>query len=292
MIEIFEWLSSFNSSDYDKSVFPCQLASDDTAWLGSCYVDLLNKLYVRDTNEQNKTNSPLRASMLGKPALVTAYNYYHPSNRTSLPNPNMRLATIGHYFELWLSTQIFRLGFDIELNLEGVINVHGIDISCHPDLVVSDSSRGSIQYTDDTKLIIECKEVSDYYYKQWFKYNKPDDDRGYITQMSLYQRAFNYDCIMIMGNRVTGEVSFKVIDQGTLDKHYNRAVSIIEILTKNTSCWEDCFQYMAPEPPNQTKKGFTVPFGMKPIADKVYVLDKDGYVIDYKYPKKYLHLKP
>lgn len=278
MERLIEWLTYFNEGPIDAYDHGMWISSEQVSYLTGQYRYNIENLYAEKKNANDKTNNPLRPSMLGKPALLIAYNYYHPSNSKPLPNKNKRLASIGYYFEMWLTAQIISLGYDVSYDNETSLVWHEHKILCHADLII------------DNKLIIECKEVSDWYYKQWFKYSGPSDDRGYLTQASLYSHAYGLPIMFIVGNRTTGEINFTVVNNS--DYYVNRADSIVDTLLNKTSCWEDCFEYMAPESPNKTKKGLTVPYSMHDIADKVYELDSDGFVLDYKYPEKFLHLKP
>lgn len=284
MERLLKWITEFNVEDYDPSTFDHDLSDVDLNFLTACYKQNLINLFVKRHNENDKTNYPIRPSMLGKPALVVAYNYYHPGENKTLPNPITRITNIGYYFEQWLCTQIMRLGYTVDVDLEETITIEGIDIFCHIDIMVTDHSGNN--------LIIECKEVSDWYYKSWIDHDKAQDDRGYLTQASLYSEAFNTPLVWVMGNRVSGHIGMKGLDVETKNRHLNRVFSIMNVLINRTTCWEECFKYMRPEPPNETKKGLTVPFGMKPIADVVYIRDDKGYVLDYRYPKGYEEYKP
>lgn len=288
MERLIGWIHNFNTSNYDESIFANTLDDTSIRLLTVWYSEMLRNLYVKRSNPDDYTNNPFRSSQLGKPALVTAYNYYHPNNScndSDISNPNKRRMESGHVFEMWVATQLIRLGYEVTYNVSAKLQIMQQDINCHVDLIVHDG---------DSKVIIECKEISDWYFKQWYgkRYSQPDDDRGYLTQASVYSQAFNMPVIWILSNRQTGELGYVVLDKETKDECLDRVKEIVDVLVNKTNSWEECFKYMRPEPPNVTKNGLTVPFAMKPIKDLVYKLDNKGYVLDYKYPKGYEDYKP
>lgn len=283
MKELLEWITSFNDSNYNPQNWT--LDHYDINSLTTSYKRMLINQYREKSNPNDNTNYPLRPSMLGKPALLIAYMYYHPNTACAFPNKNARMASIGYYFEEWVYAKLLGLGYYVNHDVEDSLIWWNHEIKCHADFV--------IQHRDSDKaVIIECKELSDYYYKQWTKYKQAEDDRGYLTQASIYSQAFNLPLIWILGNRATGEIDYRILTKEEKTMYYDRAEEIVRVLLNDTSCWEECFKFMEPEPPNVTKKGLTVPFAMKPIANVVYELDDKGYVLDYKYPKGYEQYKP
>lgn len=286
MEKLLKWVINFNDSLHEESTFTKKLDEYDLAYLAKQYTDTLRNLFCERTNKKDYTNYPLRPSMLGKPAILIAYNYYHPSSNTTLmSNVAMRRIAMGYLFEQWVATQMIRLGYSVQQNVEKSIDIKGVTIDCHIDLLITDNEGNS--------SIIECKELGDWYFKNWYdeKYGNPDDDRGYITQASLYSHAFKLPVIWILGNRAEGSIGYKILNNEK-DCYMNRVEKLIDVIVNKTSSWEECFQYIQPEPPNRTKKGLSVPFNMKPIANIVYELNDKGYVLDYKYPKEYLKYKP
>lgn len=277
MESLLRWLSDFN--DTSEKLF--KLNDCEIQMLLHQYECHLVDKYQQSSDPKNETNNPFRASSLGKPALVIAHRYYHPNNSQLLPNKKRRLADIGHYFERWLTTQITGLGYEVFANDSGAtVILHGVGVTCHADLIV------------DKKILIECKEVNDWYFKQWFKYNKRSDDRGYLTQASLYSYVYQKPIMFIVGNRQTGELGWFCMSDEDVSHYVNRAKSVVDVLVNKTKSWEECFKYMSPLPPNQTKEGLTVHYSMNEIKNLVYELDDYGYVLDYKYPQQYEHLKP
>lgn len=282
MERLLAWLDSFNNTDYNPVDWLLDNFEIDS--LLASYKRMLINLYREKQNPNDNTNFPLRPSMLGKPALLIAYNYYHPSSSSLLPNRNARSAYMGYSFEQWVYAKLLGLGYNVDHDVPNSLIWYGHEIHCHADFVI-ENEHGK-------NLIIECKEVSDYYYKQWIKYNNADDDRGYLTQAALYSQAFDLPVLWIMGNKSNGEIGYRVQPKSEQGWYYSRAFDIVDVLINHTSCWEECFKFMEPEVPNITKKGLTVPFAMRPIADIVYELDSNGYVIGYKYPEGYEQYKP
>lgn len=282
MEKLVNWLAEFNTgADED---FELEKSTLDR--LLHQYETHLIKTHQEVINPQDRTNYPLRPSSLGKPALLIAYQYYHYVNKKPpLPNRNRRITDIGNYFERWLAAQILGLGYYVDFEgcfdyYTGELDWWGNIIHCHADLIV------------DSQLIIECKEVNDYYYKRWFKYNQMSDDRGYLTQASLYCHTYEMPVMLIMGNRLTGEINWYCLTPEMVSKYVTRAQTIVDVLVNKTNSWEECFKYMAPEPPNSTKKGLTVPYMISEIKHLVYELDDNGFVVDYKYPPGYEEYKP
>lgn len=282
METLLTWLDKFNESYYLPSTWTLEQESINA--LVNSYDSMVRNLYVKKDNTNDDTNFPLRPSMLGKPAMVIAYNYYHPGKPNPFPNPNARMASIGYYFEQWVYAKLLGLGYKVKHDTPNSLIWHDTLIEGHTDFIIESPDSGK-------QLIIECKELSDYYYKQWTRYTA-DDDRGYLTQAAFYSTAYNLPIMWILGNRATGQISYRVQPPEEREHYINRAMNIVDTLINKTSCWEECFKYIEPEAPNVTKKGLTVPFAMKPISDVVYRLDPDGYVLDYNYPKGYEDYKP
>ena len=277
MERLIKWLDGFNANDCHP---PWKyLSYQDVEILSDYFKSVLKELFCGEGNPDNKTNYPIRPSMLGKPAMVVAYNYYHPTDKNNNDNLNSRKQWHGHMFELWVAAQLLRMGFEVDLEATETHNIRSTYLTCHVDIIV------------DNKLIIECKELSDWYWKKWVNYT-PDDDRGYKTQAAIYSKAFDMPIMWVLGNRYTGELSYRVQPEYEQLGLYNRAEQLIDVVVNRTNSWEECFKYMQPEPPNVTKKGLTVPFSMKSIADVVYQRDPNGYVLDYKYPLGYEQYKP
>jgi hypothetical protein len=129
-----------------------------------------------------------------------------------------------------------------------------------------------------------------------------NDRRGHITQAALYGAALRRQPMVLMLNKDTSDAVLHVVSANECDIALRRVKQII-YCNKESTCWEDVFQYIrVPPPRKEFSKGKWTGRYMphqsmysSPLLDVVYQTAEDDnkiLVIDYQYPESCQHLKP
>jgi len=236
-----------------------------------------------------------RASQMGKPALETAYRYFHgkfnnPDEKTKL------IFWMGHAFEAWLKDYIERSDW-VLLDTQTPHEWNGIDGSS--DFIVRD--------TEGLKFIIDAKAVNGRCFNKYKRYGLLDD-RGYATQLSIYSASSGLPACIVMMNKENGDVSYAWLrEKEQKEECLDRAKYIREKIIQSNS-FEECFAYFRPPEPRvemyqKEPTGRLLPpdcYVRHPLRDILYETYTDTnnrgeekvYVSDYKYPEQYKQYKP
>lgn len=187
----------------------------------------------------------LGVSQLGKPAIMTAYDYHkgRPEN-DSVSFAQKRKWLGGHVFELWVYFLLKQHGYDVEHQAE--VSINEIVPQGHPDFVVTSPSD---------VFIVECKHVSDSQFKQYKKEGMYNEQ--YITQLALYCKALNCPGMWAIGNTDTGEVMaipYGPLEQKANQLYVDRALQIASVVTACSS-FRECLQYISLPNHRTTKDG-------------------------------------
>jgi len=103
----------------------------------------------------------------------------------------------------------------------------------HSDIVV-ESPEGE-------KFIIEAKTANDRYYTSFMK--KPDDERGYVTQLALYEQCLGLPGCWVFFNKNTSEIGVQFLTDELREQATNRANHLIPLLTECTD-WGKLAEYV------------------------------------------------
>lgn len=128
--------------------------------------------------EDETKGSLLRPSCIGKhydfDILLSTLN--GESLRKPIDEKLQLTFLLGYFYEAWVGMTLKRLGYNVKEQVDAVDTWTSI--------------KGSIDYviTDDSgqDIILEVKSSSDYYFNKVLE-SGMSDDRGYITQLCLYQ---------------------------------------------------------------------------------------------------------
>jgi len=223
--------------------------------------------------------SPLRVSSLGKPAVLQGLGMlgYHDNDIERRLN---FIFLTGHYFEAWLVTMMKAYGMKVvsqqsEVNYLGVLG--------HTDVIVE---------LNGAPLLVEVKTMSDSYFNQFTK--KPNDERGYITQLAIYKHCLGIPAVWLCYNKGTGDI--REVEMSDTTWALERANDIIPLL-RDTRFVSDVFKHFdAPEPVPEVFKRketgmYLIPPSMRwsKYADVFYHIttDKNGYNKDTRYVTGY-----
>lgn len=271
--------------------------------------DLL--LFDRDMSEAmrkqfvfEQSSTILRLSQLGKmPAMealarkVGIFPEPKPINHKS-----KLIFSLGDWFEAYCIFLMRYCGYKVHREQEEVMwnGVPG-----HIDCVVNDGNQD---------WLVEIKTTSDYYFKKCLKTTYPDDERGYLTQLSTYSEILGLPAVWILLNKQTHAIAILPLSNAP-EKFRNqrlaRAKEVIDIFNE-CETREDVYRLSQPVPPQIEK-----------LRSGEYVLNDDGslklyphyamshpdfyyklalgktrhgkerhYVVDYNYPSDLQHYKP
>lgn len=272
--------------------------------------ELYRKSLIRQFIEEESHDEILRPSSLGKPAVHLFARKFFPELFTSPSDGvNAQRAQLFHEGDTFEADGYFhfvRTGIRV-VAVHPKIDYRGIKGT--GDIV--------IQMGDDTYLA-DFKSVNASYYNKVAPSKRNPlgaftDERGTITQVAIYGAALNLTASVILYCRDDCRMMFVVPSEDEVKTALTRVDTIID-LWDTIDTWDDVFRYFRPPIPKaEVRKNqstgryggtgrFFVPQSMlySPAADLVYDIMNDvnekgeprAYVIDYKYPEKYAHLKP
>lgn len=166
------------------------------------YREALLNQYVPNGVQVLTPNKVLRASSMGKFVFDLAFEYFYPDKAKELELSERQASLFfdGHAFESWLGFALRRLGYRIT-GRECTIEWQGI--TGHVDFIVDDA------------WVVEAKCVSDRFFKFLSGYdgvlrgdsvNEWLQDRGYLTQLSIYCDATGLPGMLVFKNKNTGDV--------------------------------------------------------------------------------------
>lgn len=181
-------------------------------------------------------------SNLGYPAVVTALRKLGYREREPVGKVRF-IFHMGDFFESFVEHTLPSAGLKV-LSSQGVLDFEGIP--GHYDFIVEDS--------EGREFLLECKTMSDGYARR-FMY-RPDDERGYVTQLSLYsysyarQRGLDeefFPAAWLCLNKGTSEVFIQVPDTNDAAAALERARAVVRRLEKVRGV-EDVLKYFRVPP--------------------------------------------
>lgn len=191
-------------------------------------------------------------SQLGKPSIVTAWDYFYGVQKHPTSFAKQRKFYGGHMFELDACYYLMRMGYEVQHQVSVEISEL---IKGHPDFVVTDKQT-------QRRFVIECKHVDDTRYKHYKKYGM--DNQSYQTQLALYCSSLNCDGAWYIGNACTGEITVIPV---TLEQIHNlykdlilRAHMVTVTCKSSQSLAEVLTKGLCPPKPRKRKDGtFYIP---------------------------------
>lgn len=262
-----------------------ELKEDLLAECTDMYRSALNDNYI---NDKEYASGVFGGSQMGKPSIVTAWDYYFKPQYPTATIGDKRKWFGGHLFEIEVYYFARRLGYvDICRQMDVTVSQF---IKGHPDLVVKDGEYGP--------FIIECKHVAGTRYRHYLKHGM--DNQQYQTQLALYATALNCDAIWCISNAETGEQFCIPLPLAQAEKLYGelvlRAHTITALCAQSNSLVEVLQKGICPPKPRRRKDGtWYIPPGMyvkkgvlHPSCNlyNFYTKDDKHFVTGLNYPEE------
>lgn len=191
---------------------------------------------LRQYNKQDAVGEKrLRASSLGKPAVVQAMAFLGYSEGDILDNRLRHIFHTGDVFEAFFFAMAEAGGLPVR-HQQADIEFDGVP--GHIDGVLE---------TPDGPLLVELKTMSDRYYSSFTR--RPNDDRGYVTQLAVYSHALNLPAAWVVINKGNHQVSVVTPDEDALTAARERATNVIAAI-KEIKTFDDVFEKLAAPPLN------------------------------------------
>lgn len=181
---------------------------------------------------EDRQHNRVRASNIGKPAMITALQkigYEEPSPTGNLLYTFM----LGDVFEITAEALLLAREFDV---VESQSHIEWNGIEGHLDFIVSNGKQ---------EFIVEVKTMSGNY-ARIFK-QSPNDDRGYVTQLSLYSEAKQLPALWLCLDKSNQEMFQIPLTTEMRQAALNRAVNVKSRLDACQTV-EDVFSLFAVPP--------------------------------------------
>jgi hypothetical protein len=210
------------------------------------YIQRMEEVLSLISHKQASTG--LRISQLGKPAVLQACSLI-PEDMTrhgfnvedSFVNNAKMLELVhrGNQWEAWAASMLEACGHDIDLE-QYAVSYMGIP--------------GHIDFTCDG-VLVEVKTMSPRYFQQFTR--KPDDDRGYITQLACYADYTGLPAVWLCLDKGSHNVAVVPLDNAG-DYRLSCLDRVTRIVPKlqSVTCLEDVYNLFSPPPgvPEMYKK--------------------------------------
>lgn len=195
--------------------------------------------------QEPETGSATRMSSIGKPLIEVAYNLID-KRPEELSKARLWVITMGDYAEL-LIKELMRQTGHVFTHDQAEVTVAGL--------------VGHIDGIVDDETVFDIKALSTTYWKAFT--NNPNNDRGYLTQLSLYRAATKMPkAAFLCLNKVTGEM--KVVKLSTrMYKEQIQAVREKLRILRQIKTEQDIVELVEPETPVVKKGKFLVPDSMQ-----------------------------
>lgn len=194
----------------------------------SLYKEGVEASLRRHMNPREKYTG-LRLSQIGKPAVLQALWGLGFEYDGGVALQQRLTFHLGDVFESLLAFLLEAAGYRIVDHNNSTLN-HGTDaaggyiefmgVRGHSDFVV-ESPEGE-------QFIVEAKTANDRYFTQFTK--SPDDERGYVSQLVLYEQALDLPGCWVVFNKNTSEIGVQFLTDDTRKKAISRAQHIIPLL--------------------------------------------------------------
>jgi hypothetical protein len=248
---------------------------------------------------RDETYAGLRLSQIGKPAVLQAlWGLGFPYDGGIA----LKQRILFHMGDVWEDLLIFLLkaaGYEI-LDHNNNTLYQGQDpntgdkyleymgVRGHSDIVAMDPKT-------QEQFIVEAKTSNDRYFNSFIK--TPDDSRGYISQLALYEACLGLPGVWVFYNKNTSEIKTQVLTPEVREYAINRANHLIPLLQKIKD-WETLSEFVeqghlqAPPPQPEVYRraqtgAYLVPASMKFTKYRHCFYDvvtqKNGYGKDTEY---------
>lgn len=284
MDKLIQFFKQFNTHEF---ILPqsTEVKNELLESMTDLYRSALVKNYL---NEDVYESGVFGCSQMGKPAIITAWDYYYNTNYPKPTFAQKRKWFEGHLFETNVFYYLHRLGYEVQHQVDIEINEY---IKGHPDFLVTDPQT-------QRRFVVECKHVDDTRYKHYLKYGM--DSQQYQTQLGLYCSALKCDGAWVIGNACTGEIMVIPVIYEQILKLYGdlmiRSFWITGVCKSSDSLVEVLKKGLEPPKPRRRKDGtFYIPpelYMKKKVLHPAcaiydfYEKDDKYYVVGLNYPEE------
>lgn len=245
--------------------------------------------------EKQYTGRGIGVSQLGRPAIITAWEYFFPNSRNvSKPSwAKKRKWLGGHVFEIWCMYILRRMGYTV--SYQQSVSVSPEIPNGHPDFICI-SPEG-------VKFIVECKHVNPSNYKEFARKGMSSD--RYRTQLSLYCQAEECLGVWLIGNTDTGECMAIPYDATAyhMDAMLRTRAMLIANCIVNAEAFWQVLERIAPPEPRRLRDGRNAPIPEMYVAKGVlheacclynleYTPDGKPNILGYNYPNQAKQWEP
>jgi hypothetical protein len=231
--------------------------------------------YVQDSAQAAvKTRAgrpPITLSSFHLPEFELACRRVMPERLSTVPerhsHKTARTFLWGHMFEAYLRILLPKLGYDI-VEYQPQVELWGY--TGHPDFIVK-SEEGTFVIDAKTAKHSYCTKIArDGHFM--------NNERGYVTQMALYEKACGLNGLFIVLDKDTLDCHLAFVD---VDEAANEVARIDQLVKKLEQCNDMETVYRLFEiPPLQRRRGHLDVLPVlhnSPYLDLMYVFGDDGF---------------
>jgi len=190
----------------------------------------------------NEDNTVTRMSAMGKPLIERAYRKVKPIQEQLT------------FAEMW----VISMGDFAEALIVELMSIAGIAVTHYQQKVDALGIIGHIDGVVDNTTVFDIKCMSTTYFKSFT--NKPNNDRGYLTQLALYQYALKLPkAAFLCLDKTTGQMKVVKLPKGNYLDDVVRKLRILEHIESE----DDIIRMIKPEPPKEGMTGLVVPDNMQ-----------------------------
>lgn len=173
---------------------------------------------------EDRQRGGVRMSNVGKPATLLAlaklgYSEPEPKGRSRL------IFHMGDMFENFLEVMLQAYGIEILGSQDTCeyFSASGIKMDGHLDYIITSPVTGE-------PVVVEAKTMSQNYSRMFRK--QPDDDRGYVTQLSLYASSKGMDATWVCLDKGNAEMFEQPLEPGLMIPSLERVEKVLERVAK------------------------------------------------------------
>lgn len=173
---------------------------------------------------EDRQRGGVRMSNIGKPATLLAlaklgYSEPEPKGKSRL------IFHMGDMFENFLEVMLQSYGIEV---LDSQVRCEyssesGIPLDGHLDYIITSPVTGE-------PIIVEAKTMSQNYSRMFRK--NPDDDRGYVTQLSLYASSKGFDATWVCLDKGNAEMFEQPLEPGLMIPSLERVEKVLDRVAK------------------------------------------------------------
>lgn len=260
--KLIKFIDAWNKGDY-LPLLTRELVEQHIEAAANSFI----KQFDGEVINQQDSKIVIRASMLGYPAVELAAKKIF-SSKQSLKRPySMQwVFHLGDYFESLLLTLMEAYGLRVTQKQKEIryVTKDGHEVVGHIDAVVEG-------------VLVDIKTMSFFYMKEFVQ--RPNDDRGYITQAHLYETQVDCEAAgFVCLNKGTNQLAFVEVEKDP--RYLERVDGVVDALLKIQD-FDDIKQHfdippLEPDPTNPHKKRVPASMQYSSYKKHFYIFDEKG----------------